>query len=229
MIIHIGYVNTLIHKTMYAFYTVILLVCITTFTTSSLHTSCPAINTCSAELQEEEEEEENHRIMSAAPATRKAFIGGNWKCNGLKAQVASLVTLLNGFGEVPVEAEVVIGVPSIHLSTVMSTVRPEIAVSAQDVCIHPGQGAYTGEISGLLLKDFGVNWAIVGHSERRTGFGIPGETNAVVAAKVNKKIKRIYADYYCLFKYLYTIYIHILKLLHRYSYMYVYMHVCICV
>jgi hypothetical protein len=38
-------------------------------------------------------------IMSSAPATRKAFIGGNWKCNGLKAQVASLVSLLNGFGE----------------------------------------------------------------------------------------------------------------------------------
>ncbi len=57
-------------------------------------------------------------------------------------------------------------------------------MSSQDVCIHPGQGAYTGEVSGLLLKDLGVNWAIVGHSERRIGFGIPGETSAVVAAKV---------------------------------------------
>jgi triosephosphate isomerase len=53
----------------------------------------------------------------------------------------------------------------------------------QDVGINGGFGAYTGEVSAELLKDAGIRWTLTGHSERRVGFGMPGETSEVVARK----------------------------------------------
>lgn len=53
----------------------------------------------------------------------------------------------------------------------------------QDVGLNAGFGAYTGEVSAQLLKDAGINWTLTGHSERRVGFGGPGETSEVVAKK----------------------------------------------
>ena len=50
-------------------------------------------------------------------------------------------------------------------------------------------GAYTGEISAQLLKDAGVKWTLTGHSERRVGFGIPGETNELVGKKTAVAVK----------------------------------------
>ena len=46
-----------------------------------------------------------------------------------------------------------------------------------------GYGAFTGEMSAAMLVDAGINWCITGHSERRIGFGFPGETNEVVGKK----------------------------------------------
>lgn len=54
-----------------------------------------------------------------------------------------------------------------------------MALGAQDISAHP-QGAFTGEHSAVMLKDFGVRYAIVGHSERRQ---YHGETDEAVAAK----------------------------------------------
>lgn len=53
----------------------------------------------------------------------------------------------------------------------------------QDVGVNRGYGAYTGEVSADMLMDFGVTWTIVGHSERRVGFGMPGEPNELVGRK----------------------------------------------
>lgn len=49
--------------------------------------------------------------------------------------------------------------------------------------MNSGFGAYTGEISAQMLLDSGVQWTLTGHSERRIGFGIPGETNELVGRK----------------------------------------------
>ncbi len=49
--------------------------------------------------------------------------------------------------------------------------------------MHHGFGAYTGEISAQMLLDSGIRWTLTGHSERRVGFGIPGETNDLVGRK----------------------------------------------
>ena len=61
--------------------------------------------------------------------------------------------------------------------------------TSKDVGVNPGFGAYTGEISAQLLKDIGVKWTLTGHSERRVGFGIPGETNELVAKKTAVAVK----------------------------------------
>lgn len=58
-----------------------------------------------------------------------------------------------------------------------------LAFALQDVGLNPGYGAYTGELSAALLVDAGIKWTLTGHSERRVGFGFPGETNEVVGRK----------------------------------------------
>lgn len=73
----------------------------------------------------------------------------------------------------------VIAVPSIHLAAAKSMFRPDIAVSAEDVGFKKGYGAFTGEISAEMLADSGIKWTLTGHSERRVGFGYPGETSKV--------------------------------------------------
>lgn len=122
----------------------------------------------------------------AAMDTKKYLIGGNWKCNGTKESVAALVKTLNEAGDIPANAEVVVGVPAIHIGTVMATLRKDIAVAAQN-CSDKGNGAYTGEHSAAMLKDFGVSWVILGHSERRAMYGessalVKDKTKAAVAA-----------------------------------------------
>ena len=69
--------------------------------------------------------------------------------------------------------------PSVHIGSVLATLRQDIAVAAQD-CSATGDGAYTGELSAGMLADFGVKWVIVGHSERRTN---QKESSALVATK----------------------------------------------
>lgn len=67
-------------------------------------------------------------------------------------------------------AEVVVGVPSIYLSEVRRLLPLCVGVSAQN-CYKVSKGAFTGEISPAMIKDNGVDWVILGHSERRNVFG----------------------------------------------------------
>lgn len=118
----------------------------------------------------------------------KALIGGNWKCNGTIASIKQMAEVLNKAGSFSANSEVVIAAPSIHLQTLKSILRPDIAISAEDVSFKRGYGAFTGEISAEMLVDSGFKWTLTGHSERRVGFGIPGETSAVVATKTKNAI-----------------------------------------
>ncbi|KAG9412857.1 triosephosphate isomerase [Aphanomyces cochlioides] len=108
---------------------------------------------------------------------RKFFVGGNWKCNGSISQANALVDLLNT-ATIPANVEVVVAPPAVHVASVKSRLRKDVAVSGQDVW-HQGAGAYTGEVSAELLKDAGANYSIVGHSERRQ----KGESSDEVARK----------------------------------------------
>lgn len=109
----------------------------------------------------------------------KKLIAGNWKMNGgLAANEALVKAVVAGMGSPSCMAAVC--VPAPYLAQVQALCAGStLALGAQDVSTHE-QGAYTGEVSATMLKEFGVRYAIVGHSERRQ---YHGETDALVAEK----------------------------------------------
>lgn len=111
--------------------------------------------------------------------TRRKLIAGNWKMNGsLETNEALVQGVLAGLGGATCAAAVC--VPAPYLSQVAALVRGSaLALGAQDVSVHD-KGAYTGEVSGAMLRDFGTRYVIVGHSERRQ---YHGESDAPVADK----------------------------------------------
>merc|ERR1711871_1510213 len=120
----------------------------------------------------------------------KALIGGNWKCNGTMKSVMDMIGVLNGAGPLSANSEVVIASPAIHLLTCKNNFRSEIATSAEDVAFTTGYGAFTGEMTADMLTDAGIKWTLTGHSERRVGFGYPGETSEVVGIKTKNAIDK---------------------------------------
>ena len=116
-------------------------------------------------------------------AQRKLIIGGNWKCNGTMESTNKLVgEVLNQAQFDESKVEVVVAPISIHVGTVKALANPNIKVALQNMSASD-KGAFTGEVSGDQAVDFGLEWVIIGHSERRTLFG---ETDEIVAAKVSK-------------------------------------------
>ncbi len=114
----------------------------------------------------------------------KKLIAGNWKMNGsLAANEALVQAMLAGIGQPP--AEVALCAPAPYLAQLQALLQGSpIAWGSQDVSAHE-QGAYTGEISVAMLKDFGCRYAIIGHSERRQ---YHGETDEIVAAKAQRAL-----------------------------------------
>jgi len=115
---------------------------------------------------------------------RKYLIGGNWKSNGTLASAKALIETLNKGGPIPANAEVVVAVPFIHIPLTLGSLRGDIEVAAQNCGVNEKEGAYTGEICAKQLVDMGVTWVVIGHSERREGFGMAGEDNELVVKKV---------------------------------------------
>jgi triosephosphate isomerase len=114
---------------------------------------------------------------------RKLIIGGNWKCNGNLESIKTLTNdVLNNAQFDSAKVDVVVAPISLHVSTVKALLNPSVRVACQNMSAT-GTGAFTGEVSGEQLKDFDIEWVIIGHSERRTLFG---ETDEMVAAKVTK-------------------------------------------
>jgi triosephosphate isomerase (TIM) len=129
----------------------------------------------------------------------KKLIAGNWKMNGsLVANELLVSELLTGMRKMNTahECDVAVCVSAPYLAQVAGLVRsafyelsqptsgvlsaqPAIELGSQDVSAQ-ASGAYTGEVSGGMLKDFGVRYAIVGHSERRR---YHGETDQAVSLK----------------------------------------------
>ena len=90
----------------------------------------------------------------------------------------------NEAGPIPANCEVAIGAPFLHIGLCLSELRDDIEVSAQNCGLNEKPGAYTGEICASQLVDAGCTWVIIGHSERREGFGMAGEDSELVAKKV---------------------------------------------
>jgi glyceraldehyde 3-phosphate dehydrogenase len=97
-----------------------------------------------------------------------------------KAVAHAQVALLNGMGELPAAAEVVVAPSALHAEGVRAALRPEVGVALQDVHSAPKLGAFTGSHCVEQAKELGLGWALAGHSERRT---IWKESDAEVAAK----------------------------------------------
>lgn len=112
----------------------------------------------------------------------KTLIAGNWKMNGsLAANERLWLELAAGLAESGTgAAQAALCVPAVYLEQMQALMAQSgVALGAQDVSAQ-ASGAYTGEVSAAMLQDFGVQYVIVGHSERRQ---YHGETDAVVAAK----------------------------------------------
>ena len=115
---------------------------------------------------------------------KRKLIAANWKMNGsLAANEALVQAVLAGVGQPA--CDVAICAPSVYLAQLqlLLTGSP-VALGAQDVSTHDA-GAYTGEISAQMLREFGVRYVLVGHSERRQ---YHGETDAQVAMRAQKAL-----------------------------------------
>ncbi len=113
-------------------------------------------------------------------SVRQPIVAGNWKMNGSQAESAKLLAgIKQGLGSVK-QAQVVVCPPFILIpQAVKELAGTAAAVGGQNLDTRKS-GAYTGEVSGPMLKDAGCRYVIIGHSERRSLFG---ETDQVVAEK----------------------------------------------
>src|SRR5690606_27561032 len=115
---------------------------------------------------------------SAASATRRKLVLGNWKMNGSLTANAELLSAVRNELASLGGADLGVTVPFPYLSHALDGLQGSmIAEGAQDVSIRDA-GAYTGEVSGAMLAEFGSRYVLVGHSERRS---LHGETSELVA------------------------------------------------
>ncbi len=118
---------------------------------------------------------------------RQPLVAGNWKLNGSRERIQSLLDGIKaGIGEVN-NAAVAVCPPFVYLSEVKTQLGgTPIALGAQDVC-EQDEGAFTGEVSAPMLKEVGCEYVIVGHSERRNLYGEGDDLTARKFAAVRRQ------------------------------------------
>lgn len=118
---------------------------------------------------------------------RKPIIAGNWKMNKTAASAKEFVEDVKT--KIPANSKVdsVVGAPTLFLQELVEVSKgTDLKISAQN-CFWENSGAYTGETSPAALSDLGINYVIIGHSERRDYFHETDE-------EINKKAKMIFSN-----------------------------------
>ncbi|MEG0229232.1 MAG: triose-phosphate isomerase [Oscillospiraceae bacterium] len=117
---------------------------------------------------------------------RKAVIAGNWKMNNTPAQTTALINEMKPL-VAGADCDVVICAPFVDLCAALDAAKnSNIKIGAEN-CHFEKSGAFTGEVSAQMLKELGVEYVIIGHSERRQYFAETDET-------VNKRTKAALAE-----------------------------------
>lgn len=113
---------------------------------------------------------------------RRAYIAGNWKMNHTPSEAKKFASeLKRALEENKIDCRVMVAPSFVDLPYVIEVLKDtEITVSAQNMANHTS-GAYTGEVSPIMLKDIGVYTTILGHSERRMYYS---ETDEIINSKV---------------------------------------------
>ena len=116
---------------------------------------------------------------------RKKIIAGNWKMNKNPLEAVDFVSSIKNKININ-KHEVILCVPSIDLISVLDCVEnTNIKIGAQNIYFED-QGAYTGEISAKMLKESGIEYVIIGHSERRNLFN---ESDLIINKKIIKALE----------------------------------------
>lgn len=115
-------------------------------------------------------------------AQRKPFVGGNWKCNGSIQSMTELShALAQSLSKHSEAVDIVVAPPALHIAKAVELFKDSgVHIATQNVS-KTKNGAYTGELSAEMVKDFGLGWTLIGHSERRHKYG---ETDADIAEKI---------------------------------------------
>lgn len=119
---------------------------------------------------------------------RKKVIAGNWKMfNDIQGTQNLITKLLSGLSGETYNCDIIVCPPYTNLSEAYSLIKnTDVKLGAQNMYFEDN-GAFTGEISGNMLKSVGCEYVIIGHSERRTIFGETDQT-------INKKLKKALLD-----------------------------------
>lgn len=117
---------------------------------------------------------------------RKKMIAGNWKMHGSRAELPVLLNAIKQAGHVLNQRDVLVFPAFIHLSDASALLEDSgVLLGAQNLYLGK-TGAFTGEVAGSMLAEYGCRYVLVGHSERRTIFK---EDLALVAAKVQAALE----------------------------------------
>ena len=122
---------------------------------------------------------------------RRNIVAGNWKMNLNYPVSTRLIDEINA-NEIHLDAELIVAPPSIYLSSLHKK-QHHFFLSAQNIHFEEN-GAFTGEISAEMLSSLNINYAIVGHSERRSMFH---ETNEIIFKKVKSLLKYNVSPIFC--------------------------------
>jgi triosephosphate isomerase len=123
---------------------------------------------------------------------RKRIVAGNWKMNMNNSDAHALFESLNN-AKIVSSTEIIIAPPSVYLSDFASNKNKNIYLAAQN-CSDNVNGAYTGEISASMLYSIGVEYCLVGHSERRQ---YQNESDFLLKQKVNVLLENKVTPIFC--------------------------------